>query len=271
VLQPRFVPRLALTVDYWNIDLKDAIQGFGADAILGNCVNHSTATTVAPSCALIHRDAAGSLWLTSNGYVIDLPSNSTRVQTDGVDGTAAYSYRFGSLGTLSASFNGTWLHKYKVNNGLEGGIYDCAGLYGPTCSSSIAAAPMPKWRHKARLGFQMPNGIGLSLQWRYVGKVKAETLDSSETLHGDFPLDPGLHIKAFNYFDLASTFTVGDHYGLRLGVNNIFDKRPPIITGGSGSLSGSNLCPAGPCNGNTYPGTYDALGRYLYAGVTLNF
>ena len=34
---------------------------------------------------------------------------------------------------------------------------------------------------------------------------------------------------------------------------------------------GSNLCPTGPCNGNTYPGTYDALGRYLYAGVTLDF
>jgi outer membrane receptor protein involved in Fe transport len=273
VLQPRFIPRLALTVDYWNIDLKDAIQGFGADAILTNCVNHSTATSVAPSCALIHRDTSGSLWLTSNGYVSDLPSNSGRIQTDGIDGTAAYSYRFGSLGTLSASFNGTWLHKYKVTNGLPGGVYDCAGLYGPVCSGAAvaSAAPMPKWRHKARVGFQMPNGIGLSLQWRHIGKVHAETLEDNETLHGDFPLDPGLHLKAFNYFDLASTFTVGDHYSFRLGVNNLFDKNPPIITGGSGSLGGSNLCPAGPCNGNTYPGTYDALGRYIYAGATLSF
>ena len=40
-------------------------------------------------------------------------------------------------------------------------------------------------------------------------------------------------LKAFpaNYFDLASTFTVGDHYGFRLGVNNIFDKQPPIGQG----------------------------------------
>jgi outer membrane receptor protein involved in Fe transport len=273
VLQPRFVPRLALSVDYWNIDLKDAIQGFGADAIITNCITHSTATSIAPSCALIHRDAAGSIWLTSNGYIQDIPNNVGKIKTDGIDATASYSYRFGSTGTLSASFNGTYLHKYKVANGLEGGIYDCAGLYGPTCSGGgvASAAPMPKWRHKARVGFQMPNGIGLSLQWRYIGKVKAETLEDNETLNGAFNFDPGLHIKSYSYFDLASTFNVGDHYGLRLGVNNIFDKQPPMVTSGNAARDGSNLCPTGPCNGNTYPGTYDALGRYLYAGVTLSF
>ncbi len=273
VLQPRWVPRLALTVDYWNIDLKNAIQGFGADAIVSNCVNHTTATSVAPSCALIHRDAAGSIWLTRNGYVLDLPSNSGEIKTDGIDGTASYSYRVARFGTLSASFLGTWLHKYRVNNGLPGGIYDCAGLYGPTCSGAIVAssAPMPKWRHKLRLSLQMPDGIGISAQWRYVGKVKAETLDSSETLHGDFNFGPGLHVPAQSYIDLATTFTFGDHLNLRLGVNNILDKQPPLITSGNAGRNGSNLCPAGPCNGNTYPGTWDALGRYLYAGATVNF
>jgi outer membrane receptor protein involved in Fe transport len=273
VLQPRFIPRLALTVDYWNIDLKNAIQGFGADAIISNCVNHSTATAIAPSCALIHRDPSGSLWLTSGGFVNDLPSNSGRIRTDGWDVNASYSYRLGGIGNLSASFLGTYLHKYRVDNGLVGGTYDCAGLYGPVCSGGAvaSAAPMPKWRHKARIGLQMPDGIGLSLQWRYIGKVQAETLNSAETLHGDVPVDPGLHIKAFNYFDLASTFTIGDHYNFRLGVNNLLDKSPPLVQGGSAVLSGSNLCPAGPCNGNTYPGTWDALGRYIYAGVTLNF
>ncbi|MCF2516005.1 TonB-dependent receptor, partial [Sphingomonas sp. G124] len=66
VFQPSFLPRFALTIDWWSIDLKDAIQGFGADAILSNCVNFSTATVVAPSCDLINRDASGSLWLTPN-------------------------------------------------------------------------------------------------------------------------------------------------------------------------------------------------------------
>jgi len=273
VIQPRWIPRFAFTVDYWNIDLKNAIQAFGADAILTNCINHSTATTVAPSCSLVHRDPSGSLWLTSGGYVRDLPSNSGRIQTDGIDVSSSYSHRLGGLGNLSASFNGTYLHKYKVTNGLPGGVYDCAGLFGPVCSGAVVASssPMPKWRHKARLSWQLPQGVGLSVQWRHIGKVHAETLEDNETLHGDFPLDPGLHIKAFDYFDLASTFTVGDHYNLRIGVNNVFDKRPPIVTGGGATLSGSNLCPTGSCNGNIYPGAWDALGRYIYAGATLNF
>ena len=77
-------------------------------------------------------------------------------------------------------------------------------------------------------------------------------------------------IPAQSYFDLALTAKVGDHYQFRLGVNNIFDKAPPII-GSNGSTSDINACPGIYCNGNTFPGTYDALGRYIFAGVTLDF
>jgi outer membrane receptor protein involved in Fe transport len=130
---------------------------------------------------------------------------------------------------------------------------------------------MPKWRHKLRTTLNMKNGIGVSLQWRMVGKVKAETLEDNETIGGAFNFDPGLKIDAQHYFDLATTYRFGDHYEFRLGVNNILDNDPPLVTSGSGIREGSNLCPAGPCNGNTYPGTWDALGRYIYAGVTLDF
>jgi outer membrane receptor protein involved in Fe transport len=274
VLQPRFIPRFALTLDYWNIKVADAIQGIGADAILTACVNQSTsATSISPACGLVHRNAAGSIWLTSDGFVSDLPGNTSTIKTDGWDIGSSYSHNLGGfLGNLSASFLGTYLHKYKVNNGLTE-EYNCAGLYGPVCSSSVVAssAPMPKWRHKARVGLQMPFGLGLSVQWRYVGKVKAETLEDNETLNGPFNVDPGLHIKAQNYFDLATTFTLLNRINLRAGVNNIFDNDPPLVQSGSGALEGSNLCPTGPCNGNTYPGTWDALGRYLYLGATIDF
>jgi outer membrane receptor protein involved in Fe transport len=277
ILQPRWIPRLAVTVDYWNIDLKDAIQGFGADAIITACVSQSTATFVSPACSLVHRDPSGSLWLIPGGqpnagFINDLPNNSGEIKTDGLDVNGSYSYRFAGFGNLSASFIGTYLHKYKVDNGLSA-PYDCAGLYGPTCSGNTVAssAPMPKWRHKLRLGLQMPNGFGLSVQWRYVGKVMAETLTDNDTLHGTNNFDPGLHIPAQNYFDLATTFTFGNHLNLRLGVNNLLDRQPPLVTSGNAGKEGSNLCPSGPCNGNTFPGTWDALGRYVYAGATVNF
>jgi outer membrane receptor protein involved in Fe transport len=267
VIQPRFIPRLAVTVDWYDIKIKNAIQGFGADAILNNCVNNTTATSVAASCALIHRNPAGSLWLSPDGYVIDLPHNVGSVETRGIDGSLSYSYRFGSFGTLSAGFNGTWVNKYIVNDGLNP-AYDCAGFYGATCGN-----PLPHWRHKLRLTMQLPVGIGISGQWRYVGKVTHEGFSDDVVLNnpgvqpGPTTTTPLLHghVKAQNYFDLASTFTVGDHYNLRLGVNNIFDKDPPLFSSSFGS------CAVVFCNGNTYPGVYDVLGRYLYASATLNF
>jgi iron complex outermembrane recepter protein len=274
VLQPSFIPRLALTIDYWNIKVEDAIQGFGADSILTACINQSTsATSISPACSLIQRDAAGSLWLTGQGFVTDLPNNVSTLETSGVDVNASYSHRLFSLGGLSWSFNGTWMNKYRNDNGLSQ-PYDCVGLYGPTCSGGTvaASAPIPEWRHKMRTSWTSEFGLGLSLNWRYVGKVKAETLVSgNETLAGDFNFNPGLKVKAQNYFDLAGTFTVLDRVNLRAGVNNLFDNDPPRVTSGSAARSGSNLCPTGPCNGNTYPGTWDALGRLLWVGATIDF
>jgi outer membrane receptor protein involved in Fe transport len=266
VLQPRFIPRLAISVDYWDIRLKGAIQGFGADTILSDCVANTTSlTNVAPSCALIHRNPAGSLWLSPQGYVIDLANNVGGIKTNGIDVNASYSYRLGSIGNLSASFIGTYLRKYITDNGLAD-PYDCAGFYGTVCSGAgvSSSAPIPHWRHKLRATLQLPVGIGVSAQWRYVGKVRHEHLSPDDALAGAVPV-LGAHIKGQSYFDLASTFTIGDHYNFRLGVNNVFDKNPPLVTASVGS------CPAGPCNGKTYPGTWDALGRYIYAAATLNF
>jgi outer membrane receptor protein involved in Fe transport len=218
--------------------------------------------------------------LTPNGYVNDLPTNVGQVETRGIEVNGSYSQPIGGLGNLSLTVVGTYLDAYKVNNGLSP-IYDCAGLYGPTCSkggTTDAGSPLPRWRHKARLTWQAPMGLGLSAQWRYIGPVKAETLSQYAVLNSNvttpgsgFNYNPGLHIKSYSYFDLALTAAVGKSFNFRLGVNNLLDKQPPFVTSGNGNRAGSNLCPTGPCNGNTYPAVYDALGRYLFAGVTLDF
>jgi outer membrane receptor protein involved in Fe transport len=70
-------------------------------------------------------------------------------------------------------------------------------------------------------------------------------------------------LRSMNYLDLSATFRIGDNYSFRMGVNNLLDSDPPV--------NGSQVCPAGPCNGNTWAQVYDALGRYIFAGVTLNF
>jgi len=266
VLQPRFLPRLAVTIDYWNIKVKDAIQGFGADTILADCVANTTdLANPAPSCALINRNPAGSLWLSSDGFVIDTPTNVGGIETSGFDFSASYSHQLGNIGTLSASFIGTYLDEYLTDNGIAP-QYDCAGYYGTVCSGGTVASlsPLPKWRHKLRTTLQMDNGIGVSLQWRLVGKVKHEHHSNDEALTGAIPQLGGI-MKAQHYFDLAVTWAFRDNYNFRLGVNNLFDNDPPLVTSSQGS------CPAGPCNGNTYPGMWDTLGRYVYLGATLDF
>jgi iron complex outermembrane recepter protein len=272
VLQPSFIPRLAVTVDYWNITLKNAIQGFGADAILNACVSDTTATVVSPACALVQRNPAGSLWLTGTGFTIDLPNNEGQMKTSGIDLNVAYSHPVFSMGRLSHSFIGTYLQKFDVDNNLTE-PYSCDGYYGPVCSGAVVAggAPMPKWRHKWRSTWDTPWGLGLSLQWRHIGKVKAETLQASNSVNGANNFDPGLRVKAHNYFDLAATYTLFDRVNLRAGINNLLDNDPPLVTSGRALSPGSNLCPTGPCNGNTYPGTWDALGRYLWVGATIDF
>ena len=113
-----------------------------------------------------------------------------------------------------------------------------------------------------------PWPVTVSLDWRYIGSTKFDVNESNAFLADPFGrVDiPDAKIKAYNYFDLSGTWKVHDLVTLRAGVNNVFDKDPPV-------LDQSDFPAAGPPfgNGNTYPGTYDALGRYLYAGVTLDF
>lgn len=257
VITPHMVPNLTLSVDYFDIKVKDAIQAYGADAIVTACTNNGDAT----ACDLIHRNAAGSLWLTSDGYVVDINHNVGSVKTKGLEFNGNYSHEIGNLGTLSLNFVGTALKHFTTDNGLTE-VYDCAGYYGPTCTS-----PRPKWRHKLRTTFKMANGLGVSLQWRYLSSVKVEYTNPSSTLNSSRIYAQDAKIGAQSYFDLTLTADIGDHFTWRLGATNILDRQPPLVT----SSTVNSACSSIVCNGNTYPGTYDALGRYIFTGITMNF
>ncbi len=98
--------------------VKGAIQGFGADAILADCVANSTATLLLRPARSSTAIRPGSLWLSPDGFVTDLPHNVGGDKTDGIDVSASYSHPLGGLGGLSASFQGTWVRHFEVDNGL---------------------------------------------------------------------------------------------------------------------------------------------------------
>ena len=252
VIQPRFVPGLVISADWFSIKVKDAIQGIGADAIVSQCTN-----TADPFfCNLVNRDASGSLWRTSGGYVINTTQNIGGTKTSGVDVTANYSRSLGPIGRLSVSFVGTWLDKLITDDGIST-PYDCTGYHGAICGT-----PNPEWRHQMRVGLDHKSGLGASVRWRYFKGVKQDRSSSNPSLAGTTQ-PANLSIPAVSYFDLALTAKIGDSYTFRLGANNLLDKQPPLTSGAA--------CPAGPCNGNVWAQVYDTMGRYIYAGITLDF
>ena len=70
-------------------------------------------------------------------------------------------------------------------------------------------------------------------------------------------------IKAADYFDLSLRFAVGDHVEIVATVNNLLNRKPP--------LTGTNIGPATYNSGNTYPSTYDALGRDYGISAKIKF
>lgn len=257
VFQPTFLPGFSATVDWFDIKIKNTIQQIGQDTIIDECLESGN------FCELINRDATGSLWRSPDGYVRDLETNIGSVKTRGIDLNANYQTEIGSAGTVSFALVGTWLDKLVTDNGVSE-PYDCAGFYGLVCG-----VPGPEWRHKFRVSFNTPSGIGISAQWRYFAAVDLDRTSDNPSLSGAFS-PRNETIGAQSYFDLSATLRLADSYTFRLGVQNILDKEPPII-GANGSSGVINACASVVCSGNTYPQVYDALGRYVYAGVTLDF
>jgi outer membrane receptor protein involved in Fe transport len=252
VLEP--VKNLTVTVDAFKLKIKDAIQAVNAQSSFTQCL-----TTGNPLyCGLIHRDQAGSLWLTQSGYVDAGTTNIGSQGTSGIDLGGSYRMRTAGYGGLDFTLNGTYLRSYTVENLPGTGSYDCVGLFGATCGT-----PTPKWRHKLRTTWSSPYNLDLSLTWRYIDRVKNDMLDSNPQLAGELDTQRDDHMSSRSYIDLNAAYRFSRKLILSVGVNNLFDKDPPLAS--SSSVTGSYG------NGNTFPQVYDSYGRFVYANLTYRF
>ncbi|HEX4741089.1 MAG TPA: TonB-dependent receptor [Caulobacteraceae bacterium] len=257
VITPTHLVRgVSFSIDYFNIYIKDVIQTLGETNIINDCALNDV------NCNLIHRGVGtGSLWLQPTDFVVDTTQNAGFLKTTGIDFTFDYRFNFRDIGLpdyggLDLNFLGTYTSIYEFETLPGSAPISCLGRYGDTCAGSpTLGQPLPYWKSKTRLTWTTPlHGFEVSLDWRNIGGVN---IDTGVTGTADS------HIPAYNYFDLSMQYRVKDRYTFRVGVNNIADVDPPII--GSGEL------PATVGNGNTFPQVYDALGRYLFVGVTADF
>ena len=153
----------------------------------------------------------------------------------------------GRFGSLNFNLTGTLVDELVEDPGGGFAPYDCKGMFSGECDT-----PTPEWRHHFRMGWESPWNVDMSLTWRYYDSVELINAVSPQQL--DFKLDEQ------NYFDLAAEWHVTEKSSVLLGVNNILDEDPPLsgVVGTTG-------------NGNTYPQTYDALGRWIFLRGSIGF
>jgi iron complex outermembrane receptor protein len=286
VIQPRnLVPGLSITVDYYHIKIKDAISQPSVGGAYNSCfgdaagsgITASSATSLA--CTQIRRDpVTGALSgdpATTGGLLL-AASNAGAVLTDGIDLGINYRRDLG-FAKLNLSFLGNWTNRSFFDADVsdpQNTAYECVGLYGQNCGSPASAGPSSSpgsiqpeftWNQRTTLTF---GSVDASLLWRHIDGVKVEPGQTvfTGTLAGGL-LDGRAvdfsRIKAFDYFDLSTRVGVSDNLDFTITALNIFDKKPPLVGGTVGQVSFNS--------GNTYPSTYDALGRRFAVGARLKF
>jgi len=258
VFQPSFLPNFVMSLDAFSIKIKDTITILSSNTVITNC-----ASTGDPAlCGLIHRGPNGSLWTATTDFVEANYQNIGSLSTKGLDVASNYRWDFGRGGKLSFNLNGTYTKDY-ITQPLTGGpSYDCVGFYGSTCG-----APLPTWRHVFTTNWLTPWwGLDLTLRWRFIGPSSVDGTSSDPQLSPAGYVVGADHIPGYNYIDFSAAFPVGNNVDLRFGVNNIADKDPPLVPSG-----GLTACPNSTCNNNTWVGTYDTLGRYIYGHIQIKF
>jgi iron complex outermembrane recepter protein len=228
VYTPAQLDNFSLTIDWYNIRIDNTISTFGTQNLLDLCA------FTGRNCNVISRDSSGRI---SN--MIDGPVNLNRTEVSGVDTVARYRLN-SDIGRWDFSVSVSKLNEMLEVSTLSDGTTlskDKAGTAGvresyPEWRGSVSA----QWRHEA---------WSAAYNLRYIG-------DSTET----FANSPR-HIGSVAYHGTSVGYTFEPGLALRLGVNNLFDKQPPV------SLVNVNI--------NFDQQTYNAVGRFYYLQLSYEF
>ena len=243
VFTPSFVPGLSLTLDYYDIQITDAVgQIQPIDALTSCYITDPRADN--PLCAAVTRDATTRR--VKDGFPVD--RNLAQLRQKGVDIDARYRLAapFGMPGhAMLVQYQASMVRDYKIQRSPILDPVDCKGRYGSRCSSDATSLVSPDYRHRAALGWQVA-GHAVQLGWSRIGKVRDSAVGSDGV------------IEAQNYIDLNLAWaTPIKGLSVNLGIDNLADKKPPT--------------PRNPGTFNTFPDTYNVVGRSYGVAATMKF
>ena len=248
---PSQVPALSLTVDYYSIEINDAILATGPgatnvrDACFGDSANNFTPYDTA-YCALIPRDPTT--------FEVDglqnVNANAGYIKTTGVDFNLQYglnaNFGFANESKFTFRLSGTYLISWENNpiSVIPSLQYDCAGLFGATCGD-----PYATWRGSARLTWAS-GPLTTSLLWRYIGGTDDD---------GTAGVVAVTELGAKSYFDLSASWNVSKNFSFLFGIDNLFAASYPLVADGNNQQA------------NGFPSTYDPYGRRFFIGASATF
>jgi iron complex outermembrane recepter protein len=231
-LTPDALPGLAVTVDWFRIDVDEAIAAQTPQQILQACALRQV------FCDLVTRAASGEV-LQLRQAVVNLAS----INVSGVD--ASVRWRIASdAGTFEPSIDLSYLHAYRTRTLQPDGSVLIDQRQG---KSDQPRSTFPRW--KAQAGLRYDRGA-FDANWklRYIG----ESYDVPNNLVN------GGQVDATTYHDLQFAYAFDeDRYRVALGIDNVLDEQPPASAANN------------PINFDIY--TYDVRGRYVYATFGVKF
>ena len=236
VLQPRWVPGLSLSADYYSIKIEDAIAAVSAQDIVNNCYDLPTFPN--DFCGLFTRNRnAGSPTFLGFNFLRQSQINFAALDTRGIDAQINYAFSLGK-NNFNLAVNGNWTERLNrffdprrpdvANPGLrELGAPEFAGFGSVT------------WN---RGDFTLNYGVQYIESTAVASVIQIERIDFEFGPAGFAP-DYWIHNLAFNY-DATDNITF---YG---GINNLTDEEPYLSS-------------------SAYP--VSGMGRSFFIGATARF
>lgn len=265
VWQPTWARGLTVTGDYYNIEINQAISSPSVTDVLQGCYS----TTLNPSltfnnfCALIGRNPTNGTFNGTAARGVWTPtSNIGYIKTSGWDLFVDYNSLFRDLkldpkyGRLDINFAGTWVTTYEFKLAPTAILRDCVGYYSIACNAVQSnGGPIFKQKFNQRTTWYVGDFL-FTYNWIYLGSVDVEP--GSGNWYA-----PYRSIPSYSYFNFAAEFNAGKNVKLQLSVNNVFDKDPPAVGNTIGGTASNS--------GNTFPQSYDTIGRFITVGVEVKF
>jgi outer membrane receptor protein involved in Fe transport len=265
VWQPTQVPGLGITVDYYDIQVDNAISIRPNYDIVDACYSvarNPTMTATDPDCLLIARNTlVGNIEGDLIYGIQQVTQNIGEVHVEGIDYSVRYNFDLDQWGGIELALDGTHVMDASYIPAPGGATVDCVGHYGKQCGlpstvSGSTGGPTPENRFNQRTTWTFGD-FDVSYIWRYLSGSDVDPTQAAST-------DPvSASIPAYNYLDLAGSWQVTDWAKVKFSVTNVTDEEAPFVVTETGSTTFNS--------GNTYPSTYDVLGRVFTVGVTAKF